>query len=57
MGRSAEAARNGAVAADEGEPADVINDHIEQSRELQAEAEESAVADPEELLDVLEAER
>ena len=48
-------AREGVTAADAGESAAVINGHIETAKELQAEADESAVADPETLLDVLEA--
>lgn len=55
MERSTAAALEGAVAADENEPPDVINGHIETAQELQSEAEESTVADPEELLGVLEA--
>ncbi|WP_299236748.1 hypothetical protein [Natronomonas sp.] len=55
MERSTAAALEGAVAADENEPPDVINGHIETARELQSEAEESTIADPEELLGVLEA--
>ncbi len=48
-------AREGAAAAENGAAAAEINDHIEASQELQAEAEELTVADPETLLDILEA--
>lgn len=55
MGQSTGEARKAAEAAAAGEPANVINGHTATSQELQAEAEELSVADPEELLAVLEA--
>ena len=48
-------AREAASAAEAGESAADINGHTETSQELQAEAEELTVSDPETLLDVLEA--
>lgn len=55
MGQSTEEAHNAVTAATADESADVINDHIEASQDLQAEANESTVADPERLLETLEA--
>jgi hypothetical protein len=57
MRQSTVAARKAASAAEAGESPATINGHTETSQELQAEAKESTVADPETLLEVLEAEK
>ncbi|MGM0718141.1 MAG: hypothetical protein ACQET5_13435 [Halobacteriota archaeon] len=55
MNRSTEEAHNAVTAAIAGESADVINGRIEASQELEDEASGSTVADPDHLLEVLEA--
>lgn len=55
MRQSTVEARKAASAAEAGESPATINGHTKTSQELQAEAEASTVADPETLLEVLEA--
>jgi len=55
MHESTEAALEASIAAEEGESADVINDYIETAEQRQVDAEESPVAEADDLLDLLEA--